>query len=258
MGRPTKYQSEEERKQAKAEAYKRWAEKNRETLLAKKREQSREWRIDPENRKKKNEANREYYQEHRREILDKQLAPENRERKRETERRYIARHLEEHRTRSRKYAREHVEENRERARQWNAEHPYGELTEEQKQARREQVQRYRERHPEKIQEYSQRYYDEKGRERYKLTRSGRRMPGGNCELCGREETALARRATGEKRALHRDHDHETGVLRGLLCLDCNRGLGAFKDNPALLRRAAEYIESYRTLPEDDYELAQGF
>ena len=39
-----------------------------------------------------------------------------------------------------------------------------------------------------------------------------------------------------------DHDHRTGKKRRLLCSGCNHGLGRFKDNPVLLRRAAEYVE----------------
>jgi hypothetical protein len=39
-----------------------------------------------------------------------------------------------------------------------------------------------------------------------------------------------------------DHDHETGVVRGLLCRWCNLGIGNFKDNPKLLKIAAYYLE----------------
>jgi len=38
-----------------------------------------------------------------------------------------------------------------------------------------------------------------------------------------------------------DHDHETGIVRGLLCAHCNYGLGHFKHNPVLLERAKEYL-----------------
>src|ERR1017187_6553442 len=41
-----------------------------------------------------------------------------------------------------------------------------------------------------------------------------------------------------------DHDHETGKARGLLCVLGNFGLGQFKDNPALMRAAAVYIEEH--------------
>ena len=38
-----------------------------------------------------------------------------------------------------------------------------------------------------------------------------------------------------------DHNHETGEVRGLLCDDCNIGLGKFKDNPNLLDTAINYL-----------------
>lgn len=40
-----------------------------------------------------------------------------------------------------------------------------------------------------------------------------------------------------------DHHHDGGydAVRGILCSGCNTGLGAFRDNPALLLAAAEYI-----------------
>ena len=43
-----------------------------------------------------------------------------------------------------------------------------------------------------------------------------------------------------------DHCHSSGVVRWLLCKHCNRGLGAFKDSPSLLRKAAELPEDLTT------------
>lgn len=54
---------------------------------------------------------------------------------------------------------------------------------------------------------------------------------GRCYICG-----------DPMMPAHADHDHETGRPRRLLCFGCNRGLGSFKDDPARLRAAAEYIE----------------
>lgn len=55
-----------------------------------------------------------------------------------------------------------------------------------------------------------------------------------CAICGRPAEACRQR-------LHIDHDHSTLEVRGLLCENCNRGLGLFNDNPEALRNAAEYL-----------------
>jgi hypothetical protein len=39
-----------------------------------------------------------------------------------------------------------------------------------------------------------------------------------------------------------DHCHVSKKVRGLLCDNCNKGLGAFQDNPALLLKAVEYLK----------------
>ncbi|WAL94491.1 endonuclease VII domain-containing protein [Streptomyces sp. Je 1-369] len=43
-------------------------------------------------------------------------------------------------------------------------------------------------------------------------------------------------------AVHVDHCHDTGRVRGVLCFSCNAALGQFKDRPDSIRRAAAYVE----------------
>lgn len=43
---------------------------------------------------------------------------------------------------------------------------------------------------------------------------------------------------------HIDHDHTTNEIRGLLCPTCNKGLGMFKDNIAVMQAAVEYLKRY--------------
>lgn len=59
-----------------------------------------------------------------------------------------------------------------------------------------------------------------------------------CAICGTP-------ADPKVRAPAIDHDHTTSRLRGILCARCNGGLGMFKDDPALLRRAVVYLDFYR-------------
>lgn len=59
---------------------------------------------------------------------------------------------------------------------------------------------------------------------------------GKCAICGTTDPGLRHSAR-----LLIDHDHQTGKVRGLLCNGCNTGLGAFKDAPEALLRAAAYL-----------------
>lgn len=58
---------------------------------------------------------------------------------------------------------------------------------------------------------------------------------GRCAICRSEF------GDSQRRPLHVDHCHTTGIIRGLLCSACNFGIGKFRDNPDLLRRAADYV-----------------
>lgn len=43
-----------------------------------------------------------------------------------------------------------------------------------------------------------------------------------------------------------DHCHKSGKVRWLLCTHCNRALGAFRDRPDLMRKAASMLDSLQT------------
>lgn len=59
---------------------------------------------------------------------------------------------------------------------------------------------------------------------------------GACAICGGPPVK-------NRKSLSVDHCHETGRIRGLLCGRCNTGLGMFKDLPALLEKALQYLRS---------------
>lgn len=61
---------------------------------------------------------------------------------------------------------------------------------------------------------------------------------GRCAICGEPPDPDGK---GAYSRLHIDHDHQTGVVRGLLCGRCNQGLGYFKDDPARLSAAIDYL-----------------
>lgn len=56
-----------------------------------------------------------------------------------------------------------------------------------------------------------------------------------CAIC----LHVVKRDNGD--VLDVDHDHSTGEVRGLLCRNCNVGLGHFKDDPKLLHTAELYL-----------------
>ncbi len=45
---------------------------------------------------------------------------------------------------------------------------------------------------------------------------------------------------------HLDHDHDTNELRGILCTNCNRGLGHFKDSESNLMAAIKYLQAHKS------------
>lgn len=86
-------------------------------------------------------------------------------------------------------------------------------------------------HPEYKRTYHLRY-------RYGLTPDSfeamLRGQGGTCAVC--HTTAWG------KNGPHVDHDHETGIVRGILCFQCNASAGLLGDNPERALALAKYLQ----------------
>jgi hypothetical protein len=64
-----------------------------------------------------------------------------------------------------------------------------------------------------------------------------------CEVCGRPPNG--------KGTLHLDHCHATKAFRGWLCHSCNLILGEASDDPATLRKLADYLDRFPR-PDGEY------
>lgn len=70
--------------------------------------------------------------------------------------------------------------------------------------------------------------------------------GGVCAVCGEKET-LVQSYRGKPYGLKRlavDHNHQSGLVRGLLCSRCNLVLGRVEDNPSILHKMVAYLTQY--------------
>lgn len=63
---------------------------------------------------------------------------------------------------------------------------------------------------------------------------------GKCRICKTHQSKLSK-------ALAVDHCHTSLKVRGLLCFNCNSGLGRFKDNEKLLLEAIVYLKAQDNL-----------
>jgi hypothetical protein len=59
---------------------------------------------------------------------------------------------------------------------------------------------------------------------------------GKCAICGTSSPG------GRNNSFHVDHDHTTGIVRGLLCHHCNTAIGKFNDDPVILAKAILYLK----------------
>ena len=136
------------------------------------------------------------------------------------------------RVRMAKYLKSHPEareKNRLRNIEWRKNNPQGYL---------QAAAKYRAENPEKLRNY-------KWKKRYGITPEQYtemfRGQNNRCAICGNVEQA--KHNTSKKvQKLAVDHCHSTGRVRGLLCQDCNRGLGNFHENIQRLTNAIKYLK----------------
>ncbi len=62
--------------------------------------------------------------------------------------------------------------------------------------------------------------------------------GNCCRICKRKESEVP---FNNGQPWQVDHNHSTNKFRGIICTECNLGLGKFKDNAATLISAATYL-----------------
>ena len=102
---------------------------------------------------------------------------------------------------------------------------------------REQAQEWRTRNPQKVRSISR----IANLRRYGLTPEQYEnlldAQGGGCRICGKA-------AEKNGRVLAVDHDHDTGVVRSLLCDNCNTALGQLEEDPKRFRAAVAYLEEW--------------
>ena len=79
--------------------------------------------------------------------------------------------------------------------------------------------------------------------------------GGVCAICRMPDAGF--NPDGSPRRLAVDHDHATGAIRGLLCVNCNLVLAHAKDRIDLLLAATDYLASPPRLLADRVSTAYG-
>ena len=61
------------------------------------------------------------------------------------------------------------------------------------------------------------------------------MQGGMCAICGIHQNSI-------NKSLRVDHCHKRNLVRGLLCHNCNVGLGLIKESTEVLKKMIDYLE----------------
>lgn len=154
-------------------------------------------------------------------------------------------YYENNKEKKRAYYEKNKDKNREKRKAWDK--AYYEKNKEKKRA-------YREKNKERIQAWREKNKEEqasKNRARKLKRNFGIEMheydlmsaeQKGKCACCGTHQNELTMN-------LAVDHDHDTGLIRGLLCLNCNTGIGKLGDNIEGLMKALNYLEKHELTKE---------
>lgn len=151
------------------------------------------------------------------------MTPEQREVARIRSKNWYANNKERAGKRSQQYAKEHPEITKKAYTQWRA------------------------KNAEKLRDYNKKRRIEKPhlQRKYSLVKYGLTLEGwaemfakqgSCCAGCGSDKP-------GGVKGWCTDHCHTTGKVRGILCRGCNVALGNVNDNPIVLRKLADYLES---------------
>lgn len=113
---------------------------------------------------------------------------------------------------------------------------------------RERNKKYRESHPDYAKEYRSRNIEKaraRGRDVLMKRKYGidysefiamSNKQNNKCAICGND--------LDMGKLTHVDHDHKTGKVRGILCRNCNHGLGNFMDDISLMAKAIDYLRKF--------------
>jgi hypothetical protein len=95
--------------------------------------------------------------------------------------------------------------------------------------------------------YKKNFYLTKGGKRISKERYYQLMEKQNnlCAICKQSETIINSVRNNVPKRLALDHNHKTGIIRGLLCHRCNVSIGAFRDSIDILQAAIAYLQVHQ-------------
>ena len=136
---------------------------------------------------------------------------------------------------AKKYRGNHREKAKATSKKWREEHPGYSKQQYRKnpEKARKLSRQYRKNNPEQVKESQRKNHLKKYNLSHEDWLKMWESQDGRCAICGEP---FARQSDACV-----DHNHETGEIRGLLCMQCNVGLGSFNDNPKLIIKILKYL-----------------